>query len=61
MGASLSCWSRSPCWWSSQSRPGCVPVPQGQVWTVERFGAFTRLLHPGLNLMLPFVEQVGTR
>jgi regulator of protease activity HflC (stomatin/prohibitin superfamily) len=26
---------------------------------VERFGAFTRLLHPGLNLMVPFVEQVG--
>ena len=34
-------------------------VPQGQTWTVERFGAFTRLLHPGLNLMLPFVERVG--
>ena len=34
-------------------------VPQGQVWTVERFGRFTRLLHPGLNLMTPFVERVG--
>ncbi len=34
-------------------------VPQGQTWTVERFGAYTRLLHPGLNLMLPFVERVG--
>jgi regulator of protease activity HflC (stomatin/prohibitin superfamily) len=38
---------------------GVRTVPQGQVWTVERFGAFTRLLHPGLNLMLPFVERVG--
>ena len=38
---------------------GVRAVPQGQVWTVERFGAFTRLLNPGLNLMLPFVEQVG--
>ena len=38
---------------------GVRTVPQGQVWTVERFGAFTRLLNPGLNLMLPFVEQVG--
>ena len=38
---------------------GVRTVPQGQVWTVERFGAFTRLLHPGLNLMVPFVEQVG--
>ncbi len=38
---------------------GVRTVPQGQVWTVERFGAFTRLLQPGLNLMLPFVERVG--
>ena len=36
-------------------------VPQGQVWTVERFGAFTRLMHPGLNLLLPFVDAVGRR
>ena len=38
---------------------GVRTVPQGQVWTVERFGAFTRLLNPGLNLMLPMVEKVG--
>ncbi len=38
---------------------GVRTVPQGQVWTVERFGAFTRLLEPGLNLMLPLVERVG--
>ncbi len=38
---------------------GVRTVPQGQVWTVERFGAFTRLLQPGLNLMLPVVERVG--
>ncbi len=38
---------------------GVRTVPQGQVWTVERFGAFTRLLQPGLNLLLPFVERVG--
>ncbi len=36
-------------------------VPQGQVWTVERFGAFTRLMHPGLNLLVPFVDAVGRR
>ena len=33
-------------------------VPQGQVWTVERFGAYTRLLQPGLNILAPFVETV---
>ena len=38
---------------------GVRTVPQGQVWTVERFGAFTRLLHPGLNLLLPMVERIG--
>ena len=38
---------------------GVRTVPQGQVWTVERFGAFTRLLQPGLNLMLPLMERVG--
>lgn len=36
-------------------------VPQGQVWTVERFGAFTRLLYPGLSFLVPFVDQVGRR
>jgi len=36
-------------------------VPQGQVWTIERFGAFTRLLQPGLNLTIPFVETVRHR
>ncbi len=40
---------------------GVRTVPQGQVWTVERFGAYSRLLQPGLNLMLPFVERVGHR
>ena len=38
---------------------GVRTVPQGQVWTVERFGAFTRLLQPGLNVLFPLVERVG--
>ena len=36
-------------------------MPQGQIWTVERFGRFTRVLHPGLNFMTPFVERVGRK
>lgn len=36
-------------------------VPQGEVWSVERFGAFTRLLQPGLNLIIPFVDRIGRR
>ncbi len=40
---------------------GIKTVPQGEVWTVERFGAFTRLLTPGLNLIIPFIETIGRR
>ncbi len=40
---------------------GIRTVPQGEVWTVERFGAFTRLLQPGLNLIIPYIDRVGRR
>ncbi|MGG5819886.1 SPFH domain-containing protein [Falsiroseomonas sp. HW251] len=40
---------------------GIRTVPQGEVWSVERFGAFTRLLQPGLNLIIPFVDRIGRR
>ena len=40
---------------------GIRTVPQGEVWSVERFGAFTRLLQPGLNLIIPYVDRVGRR
>lgn len=36
-------------------------VPQGQNWTVERFGRFTRLLHPGLRIIVPFVDKIGRK
>jgi regulator of protease activity HflC (stomatin/prohibitin superfamily) len=34
-------------------------VPQGYVYTVENFGKFTRVLDPGLGILVPFVERVG--
>jgi regulator of protease activity HflC (stomatin/prohibitin superfamily) len=37
------------------------PVPQGFQWTVERFGRFTRILMPGLNMIVPFVDSIGHR
>ena len=40
---------------------GIRTVPQGEVWTVERFGAFTRLLEPGLNLIVPFIDRIGRK
>jgi regulator of protease activity HflC (stomatin/prohibitin superfamily) len=40
---------------------GAKSVPQGNVWTVERFGAYTRMLQPGLNFVLPFVDRIGRK
>lgn len=40
---------------------GVKSVPQSEEWTVERFGKFTGLLHPGLNLIVPFVDRIGSR
>ncbi len=40
---------------------GIRQVPQGEVWTVERFGAFTHLLSPGLNFLIPYIDTVGRR
>lgn len=40
---------------------GIRTVPQGEVWTVERFGAFTRLLQPGLNFVVPYVDGIGRK
>jgi regulator of protease activity HflC (stomatin/prohibitin superfamily) len=34
-------------------------IPQGFQWTVERFGRYTRTLHPGLNLIIPFIDAIG--
>lgn len=33
-------------------------VPQQESWVVERMGKFNRILEPGLNLLLPFVDRV---
>ena len=40
---------------------GIRQVPQGEVWTVQRFGAFTRLLSPGLNFIIPYIDTIGRR
>lgn len=33
-------------------------VPQQEAWVVERMGKFSRILDPGLNLLLPIVDRV---
>lgn len=33
-------------------------VPQQQAWIVERMGKFYKILEPGLNILLPIVDEV---
>jgi regulator of protease activity HflC (stomatin/prohibitin superfamily) len=40
---------------------GIKTVPQGYNYTVERFGRFTGTLKPGLNLIVPFIDRIGTK
>jgi regulator of protease activity HflC (stomatin/prohibitin superfamily) len=36
-------------------------VPQGYNYTVERFGRYVRTLEPGLGLIIPFIDKVGSK
>ncbi|MDJ0613328.1 MAG: SPFH domain-containing protein [Rhizobiaceae bacterium] len=40
---------------------GVKQIPQGYNYTVERFGRFTKTLKPGLNLIVPFIDQIGAK
>ena len=40
---------------------GVVVVSQGQEYTVERFGRYTRTLRPGLHIIVPFFDKIGRR
>lgn len=40
---------------------GAKSVPQGQEWTVERFGRYTRTLQPGFNFILPVIDAIGRK
>ena len=40
---------------------GVKQVPQGYHWTVERFGRYTRVLGPGLNVITPYFERIGRK
>ena len=40
---------------------GIKTVPQGNNFTVERFGRYTRTLTPGLNIIVPFIDRIGAR
>jgi regulator of protease activity HflC (stomatin/prohibitin superfamily) len=36
-------------------------VRQGYQYTIERFGKFTTVAHPGLTLIFPFIDRVGRK
>jgi len=36
-------------------------VPQGMEWTIERMGKYTRTLSPGLNFIVPVLDNVSNR
>lgn len=36
-------------------------VPQGTQYTVQRFGKYTATLAPGLNVIMPIIDQIGAR
>ena len=36
-------------------------VPQGEEWTVERFGRYTRTLKPGLRFLIPLMDKIGAK
>lgn len=40
---------------------GVKAVPQGTEYTVERFGRYTKTLHPGLNFIVPIVDSIGAK
>jgi regulator of protease activity HflC (stomatin/prohibitin superfamily) len=40
---------------------GVKRIPQGNEYTVERFGRYTKTLRPGLNLITPVIDQIGAK
>ncbi len=40
---------------------GVKTVPQGQEWVVERLGKFHKTLKPGLNFIVPYIDNVSYR
>lgn len=40
---------------------GVRTVPQGNQWTVERFGRYRVTLSPGLRLINPFIDGIGRK
>jgi len=40
---------------------GVKTVAQGTEYTIERFGRYTKTLRPGLHLIIPVIDKIGSR
>ena len=40
---------------------GVKTVPQGNEFTIERFGKYTKTLKPGLHIIIPFIDLIGQK
>lgn len=40
---------------------GVKSIPQGNQYTVERFGRYTKTLDPGLHFIIPMVDKIGAK
>jgi len=40
---------------------GVKTVPQGHEFTVERFGRYTKTLTPGLHIIVPMIDKIGSK
>ncbi len=40
---------------------GVRQVPQGYAYTVERFGKYYKTLHPGLGIIMPWIDRIGRK
>jgi regulator of protease activity HflC (stomatin/prohibitin superfamily) len=40
---------------------GAKMVPQGYEYTVERFGRYTHTLRPGLGIIIPLIDSIGSK
>ncbi|MCE5393616.1 MAG: SPFH/Band 7/PHB domain protein [Acidithiobacillus sp.] len=42
-------------------RASILVVPQQRAWVVERLGRYSKVLGPGLNIIVPFIDRVSYR
>ena len=36
-------------------------VPQGEEWVVQRLGKFKKVIKPGLNIIIPFIDSIRAK